>query len=168
MAGTNHPRTWCPRPCTPQCKANQTHQATLLPFRPEHDKYLPILMYQKQLPSDQRGTDNDNFSAGFSSASSCYSPAAGGGDWGEASKSTLSVCSSALLENCHHFALPATYACMRGRRGSTFCQRGKSFGLVPVAQSQGHSCKKPHCWIGTPLPEQIHFLSCLGVHTILL
>lgn len=125
-------------------------------------------MCQKELPSDQRGTASENFSAGFSSGSSCYSPPAGGGDWEEASKNTLSVCSPALLENCHHVALLATYACMKGRRGSTSCQRGKSFGLVPAAQIQGHSCKKPHCRTGTPLPEQIHFLSCPGVHMILL
>lgn len=127
-----------------------------------------ILMCQKELPSDQRGTAKENSSAGFSSGFFCYSPPAGGGKWEEANKNTHSVCSPTLLENCHHVVPLATYACMKGWRGSTFCQRGKSFGLVPVAQSQGHSCKKPHCQTGTPLLEQIHLLSCPGVHMILL
>lgn len=144
-------------------------QATLPPLLTWAWLYAcAILMCQKELPSGQRGTTKENFSAGFSSGSSCYSPPAGGGNWEEASKSTLSVWSLAILENCHHIAMIATYVCMKGRRGSTFCQRGKSFGLVPVAQSQCHSCKKPHCQTGTPLPEQIHFLSHLGVHRILL
>lgn len=48
-----------------------------------------ISMCQNELASDQRGTANENFSAGFSSDSSFYSLSAGGKDREEARQNTL-------------------------------------------------------------------------------